>query len=569
MPYSKKLSRQIVRYLGLDGTHGSLQAVLDVILRMLPTDAPPDSRGLLEKFQPFLDVVDASYEKYEENLAIAERNIAISSEELLQANRSIRTLVNSLGQGFLMFDQSLICSSVYSQACEQLLETSPAGKHIAAVLGLDENQTQSFVALLHLVFRDDHAMSFDEILRFAPNRFAHSGDRQIRLDYKNEKDRQGKTTAIVVIATDVTELIQAEALAAERKAKFESIEYVLRDRTAFGFFMLRACDFTELLGHLPPETQLTRLWMEAHTLKAGAGMFRMRSLMNKLHDFESALKAAPESATAGQIDQGIITHYRHELQTEIEVIVDRFKQLLDMDILKLETERTFDKAAIYNFAATLAEHGLMDIRKEFIRTVCAEPLSAMLRHWDVYLKELAERFNKKVRPVAFSGGDILVVSDHYRSLFQSLIHLFRNIMDHGIETPSLRREAGKDEAGLIKIAGMLRQDATGRSWLCLEIADDGAGVNIAKLRKKFAALDHGTATEALTDDEVLQMMFSYGGSTNDVVNEFSGRGFGVRAVADEVRKLDGSIRVKTDPGQGTSFFIEVPYVMDLNKGAGQ
>ncbi len=520
-----------------------------------PTAAavPPNAADLLEKLPALLEVVDGSYANYEGNLALAERNLALSSAELLAANRSIGAMVNCLGQGFLLFGADGICLAVYAKACEELLEIIPAGRSIAEVLRLDPERKARFTSLLRLAFGGGHAMAFEEIMRFAPSIFPHSNGRSIRLDYKPELDEQGKLAHIVMIVTDVTEQVRAQALAEERKAAFEAIERALRDRQSFGAYMRHVTEFTSLLSEVAGATEEC-LRREAHTLKAGAGAFRLMRLMNALHDFEQM----PVLSNATDIQ-----YHKMALQQEIDGIIAHFRQLLGIDVLRLEHQSSFDRQTLFGFADYLAGRGLAELRADFIRQVCTESLAANLRHYDLYLSDLAERFNKKIAPIHFVGADARIVPEQYRTVFESLLHLFRNIMDHGIELPDERRDRGKDETGCVIVTTTRYTMADGAAWLRLEIQDDGAGIDIAKVRQKLHSSDATGLWLERSDGEVLAALVERNISTAAAVTHYSGRGIGLNAVYHAVTQLGGHFELSTVSGQGTTYCIELPYRLDL------
>lgn len=553
MSRGRKLSRQIARYLGSETAETTLLQLATALRDPAAATVPPNAADVLEKLPDLLEVVDASYANYEGNLALSERNLALSSAELLTANRSISAMVNCLGQGFLLFGADGICLPVYAKACEELLETIPAGRPVADVLRLDPERKARFTSLLRLAFGGGHAMAFGEIMRFAPSIFPHARGRHIRIDYKPEQDQQGKLAHVVVIVTDMTEQIRAQALAEERKAAFEAVERALRDRQSFGMYMRHVAEFTSLLTKVTGDTEAS-LRREAHTLKAGAGAFRLMRLMNALHDFE-------QMPTLD--DTAALKDHQAALQQEIDAVIAHFRQLLGVDVLQLEHESSFDRKTLVGFADYLARRGLAELRMDFIRQVCTESLSASLRHYDLYLTDLAERFNKKVGPMRFSGTDIPIVPELYRNLFESLLHLFRNIMDHGIETPDERRGKGKDETGGVNVTTALLTRADGATWLRLAIQDDGNGVDLAKVRQKLHALDAAGNWLERGDCEVLTALVEHNVSTAAAVTQYSGRGIGLNAVHHAVSQLGGRFSLQTTPGQGTTYLIELPYRLDL------
>lgn len=551
----KKLSRQIARYLGSETAEADIAALLADAPRA--AQLPEAVRSLLGQLPAFLAVVDASYAKYEENVGIAERNLALSSDELMKADRAVRTMVNCLGQGFLMFDRSGLCAPVYSQACLTLLETAPAGKPITEVLRLDANRAERFASLYKLVFTPGHAMSLTEIMRFAPRRLEHSSGRHLAIDYRAERNDDGSVTQIVVVITDITEQIAAEALATAHREKIESIERILQDRQAFASYVRH---LQATLSNFADGTALAldneSLLRELHTLKGGAGAFRLAAFEEQLHACETAM------AQAANKRQAVIDTYRPRLETLLLELAARLQQLVGIDINNMEQQTTIDRATIYAFANVLAARGLPDLRRRYIEQVCMESLQQRFRYFDLVIGDMAERLNKQLHPVKFASADVKIMPGPYQNLLAALVHIVRNIVDHGIEPPSVRAAQGKDAAGTITVTTTLIAPPLSDRWLHLRISDDGAGFDMKKLRQKLsiAAPEAGWLTRP--DNEVLHEIFAHGTSSRDMVSHYSGRGIGLAALYQEVIRLGGKAHIETTPEVGTSFDITVPYIID-------
>lgn len=488
----------------------------------------------------------------------------ISTDELSVANRTIRLLINALGHGFMMFDRAGLCLPPYSKACETLLEFTPEARQISQILHLDVKQKETMQTALKLVFNQTHAMSFDEIMRFAPKFYSHSSGSIIKLVYKPDRLPNGALDRIVLIATDVTEQIHQQESAEERKALFESLEQIFRDRAFFGSHMRRLKEVLTVLGGQGPRLSMDELRREIHTLKGDAGVFKLGKIASALHDLETAMERCtnPEARVVlGQASPcaARVGIARDKIAAEIASLSKYLSNLLGKDITKIETERNFDKKILYAFANTLAQKGQVSLREDYIRTVCAESLQAYLGRYDAVVGDLAVRFNKKVKPIAFASEDVPVVVDFYRDLLDSFVHLFRNAIDHGIERPDDRQEAGKDPAAQITVSMKVKDG----NRLCLEITDDGCGVDVAKLRLKLLAKDPDGPWSGLDDQAVLDALLTHNVSSRDHVSLYSGRGIGIGAVASRAKALGGTMKLVTQRGQGTRILLDVPYILDI------
>jgi two-component system sensor histidine kinase and response regulator WspE len=170
------------------------------------------------------------------------------------------------------------------------------------------------------------------------------------------------------------------------------------------------------------------------------------------------------------------------------------------------------------------------------------------------VRELARQLGKRVH-ATLSGEQLAVDRDVLERLDAPLTHLLRNAIDHGIETPSARLQAGKLEDGSIHLAASYR---TG--MLAIEVSDDGAGIDYTRVREKLR-VERGmddTSIAAMDDEALADTLFEAGFSTREQVSEISGRGVGLDVVRQMVKQLDGSVRLQSTAGAGTRFSLLVP-----------
>jgi two-component system chemotaxis sensor kinase CheA len=170
-------------------------------------------------------------------------------------------------------------------------------------------------------------------------------------------------------------------------------------------------------------------------------------------------------------------------------------------------------------------------------------------HRDV-TRELGKEADLEVR-----GGDVEVDRAVLEQLRAPLTHLLRNALDHGLEAAEARAAAGKPRRGSVVVAAVQREGV-----LQVEVADDGAGIDLAGVRAR--ALERGLLTaeaaERTDDREVLDLIFRSGLSTATRVTGLSGRGVGLDVVREHVERLHGTIAVDTEIGRGTRFRLELP-----------
>jgi len=168
------------------------------------------------------------------------------------------------------------------------------------------------------------------------------------------------------------------------------------------------------------------------------------------------------------------------------------------------------------------------------------------------------------REVAFEvrGEGTDVDRDLLEKIESPLLHLVRNAIDHGIELPAERVAAGKTAAGRVVV-----EASHSAGFLVIRISDDGRGVDPAELRSRVLArglTDAGTA-EKLAGGELLEFLFLPGFSLRSEVTEISGRGVGLDVVQSAVRESRGTVRISSEPGQGTAFVLQLPISLSVMK----
>ncbi|WP_159997373.1 chemotaxis protein CheW [Roseomonas sp. 18066] len=191
-----------------------------------------------------------------------------------------------------------------------------------------------------------------------------------------------------------------------------------------------------------------------------------------------------------------------------------------------------------------------------------QPVSAAWAKLPRLVRDLGTELGKRIDLVQ-SGGDTELDRQVLELIKDPLTHMVRNSADHGLETPDIRRAAGKVAHGTISLSA--RQEG-GR--IVIELADDGRGLNIARIRSR--AIERGLATEAavaaMDDAEAARFIFRPGFSTAAAVTAVSGRGVGMDVVRSNIERIGGTVDLQTVEGQGTTLIIRIPLTLAIISG---
>ena len=202
--------------------------------------------------------------------------------------------------------------------------------------------------------------------------------------------------------------------------------------------------------------------------------------------------------------------------------------------------------------------GLERLVGELQRSVLAirvVPLRTVLRRFPRIVREISASLGKAVS-LTIEGDDTEADKTIVEMLFEPLLHIVRNAIDHGVETPKVRTENGKPDAGSLRIRAQRQSDQ-----VLVEVSDDGAGIDVARVRE--IARTRGIATEELlrtmAEPDVIELIFAPGFSTAAQVTELSGRGVGMDAVRRAVERVGGKVSVLSRMGQGTTVKLSLPF----------
>lgn len=202
---------------------------------------------------------------------------------------------------------------------------------------------------------------------------------------------------------------------------------------------------------------------------------------------------------------------------------------------------------------------ITDQLQEEVMRIRMLPIANVFNKFPRLVRDLARKAGKQVELVV-RGEETELDRSVIEEISDPLIHLLRNAVDHGLETPEERRAAGKPERGTILLTARHEE-----SRIILTVEDDGRGIDVERI--KASAVQKGllTAAEAaaLSRDEAINLIFRPGLSTAKVVTDVSGRGVGMDIVRANIERLNGTITVETWPGQGTQFQITLPLTLAI------
>ncbi|MBH1987970.1 MAG: chemotaxis protein CheA, partial [Burkholderiales bacterium] len=205
--------------------------------------------------------------------------------------------------------------------------------------------------------------------------------------------------------------------------------------------------------------------------------------------------------------------------------------------------------AVINRIAEDMQHAIMQVRMM--------PVGTVFQRFGRLVRDTSRKLGKDVQLV-IEGEETEADKNVIEALADPLIHIIRNSLDHGIESPDARQQAGKPRQGTIRVTARQESDR-----VVIEIDDDGAGVDPNRVRRK--AIERGLIPEdkaaTLTDSEATQLVFLPGFSTADTISDLSGRGVGMDVVRNAVERINGQVDLNSQVGKGTRLRLSLPLSM--------
>ncbi|MEO2281338.1 chemotaxis protein CheA [Pseudoalteromonas pernae] len=237
---------------------------------------------------------------------------------------------------------------------------------------------------------------------------------------------------------------------------------------------------------------------------------------------------------------------------ELVITQSMLSQLSEQEI----TEHTL--AALQEGLAQLA-HNTRDLQENVMR-IRMLPISFVFSRFPRLVRDISQKLNKNVELKLLGEGTELDKTV-MEKISDPMVHLVRNSLDHGLETPEQREAAGKEPVGTVTL-NAFHQGGN----IVIEIMDDGRGLNTEKIREKAIANGLINPQEDLTEEKVHELIFEPGFSTADEVSDISGRGVGMDVVKSNISDLNGSIEVTSSAGVGSTFTIRLPLTLAILDG---
>jgi chemotaxis protein histidine kinase CheA len=335
---------------------------------------------------------------------------------------------------------------------------------------------------------------------------------------------------LLVIVTDMAPMADRMRAEAEERELVQAVRKLLSDHRGFREYIEEASGLVvDIIGTDPDKARRLRL---LHTLKGNSAIFGFETIVRLCHELEETVQHG--EALLSESDQQRLVHTWDRLKAKVDVLMHGKSNEL------LEVHRT----DVQHVVANLNAGARASLITRLIHAWDLEQAQARLARLADYTRQLAGRLEKTPIAVEVEANDVRLHPTAWVGFWQSMVHVVRNAVDHGLEGPDARRQAGKPEQGHIWLR--TRQEG---NRLQITVQDDGCGIDwtrIARLAQKrhLPSGNHEQLVAALLSDGV---------TTREQASQTSGRGVGLSAVRDACAAIGGTISVEAQTGKGTTF----------------
>jgi two-component system chemotaxis sensor kinase CheA len=467
--------------------------------------------------------------------------------DVKRLNKQISDLLNGSGQGFLSFDKDLKCEIGYSKECTKIFCIDELeGLNISNLLyGSNKKNKELLSSIVSSVAHTNNSddLQNDLFLSLLPNEQDIRG-RSIHIEYKCLSHSK-----FMLILTDITDKKVLKKQLEEQEKIQKMIVEVASSRDEF---LALKSQFESFVAY-PPESK-EQLLRDLHSFKGNFAQKQMIYITEAIHKLETKLK------DGGDITPKSLQELSLIFGKDLEVIVSKLKEKFltedssiwvkhsSLDKLENKVENAIQGS--YTLLMYIINDLLYDLKK--LRYI---PLKDMLNHYPEYIERLSKELKKNISPLHIDIDDTLLVSTKLRPFIESLIHIFNNSIDHGIENSYQRALLNKDDLG--RVFCYVNQV---ENTLILEVGDDGSGLDLDKLVKSVIKKGLKSADECklMSDQEKYELIFLDGITTSENITITSGRGVGMSALKYELDLIDGKVFIESYKDRGTTFKFLIP-----------
>jgi HAMP domain-containing protein/HPt (histidine-containing phosphotransfer) domain-containing protein/anti-sigma regulatory factor (Ser/Thr protein kinase) len=526
---------------------------------------------LASSFNKMVRDLAASYDELEQLNKGLEQKVEERTRDLQQKTDDVENMLKNLRQGIFTVTEGQTIHHEYSAYLEKILDTKDiAGNSIMDVLLSGTNLGSDavdrvYVALSNMLGKPsiNYVMNGHLLPREFEKDAPGGAVKILEAEWNAITDTSGTTQKIMVTLRDVTELRQLQREMGEQKRQLEMVGQILAVRIDdFKTFIFSSTEFLDrnqslIMGTSERDSEVIgELFRNMHTIKGNARTYGFTFLNDILHESETRYKELREDEDkpwdAAELleELDLVTA---ATQAYVDVFDNKLSALADIQVtegggigedLVQELRGLIDGGR----SGSLSLDAILDGLECSVRLNTGQALGDVLSSAISGMASIADELEKPVPAVDITDPNIRIPADVAPLIQNVFVHVFRNAVDHGLESAKEREGAGKAPNGTITLETTLEEDR-----LIVRVQDDGRGLDLGGLKRKYSEIN-GDSEVPADEAKIAELIFYSGLSTAEQVTDISGRGVGMDAVKKFLEDRGGFAQVELQGNQeGANF----------------
>lgn len=486
--------------------------------------------------------------------------VHVRTLELSKTKLAIETLLDQVGQGFLSINSEGVVNPAFSKECLTIFSHDIANESYVELLKTHAESVDIYFVetVINKIFEFDQEEIAEIYLSLLPEVLTIKQQIiQCRYRYINNSH----TRQITVVLTDITNRLAMEHEVEEERRTLKMVVNAIRyqNNVRSSIKRLRAFfthDYRSILAGKCTNEKIKEVYRIIHTFKGDFAQWSMMNTAKHLHAIESDISLlflkkddAHSKNIKTYLENISLDAILHEDYARIECYLgsefiegSQVIQISDVDFEKVQEELMQCVPQEFQNRITGVFRQLKWVQFDIV-----------ISQYSDYVVQLGSSFDKKIRPIVLTGASLKLDDAIYLEFLKSLIHIFRNIVQYGIESSDTRAYEQKELEGTIRV-----DVSSDDKQFQITIEDDGAGLDMVSIDSRLALIGSPLINEDLWTRQ--QTIFDYGFSTQENVTELSGRGVGLNAVKSAIENLGGEIEVTSKFGVFTRFTCTIPFI---------
>jgi two-component system chemotaxis sensor kinase CheA len=484
------------------------------------------SRGFQHMVASITALVDQIADQGRRENERLEVMVEARTAELDARNAAMRLVLEHGGQGFVTVDGEGVMSPERSRILDRWLYAPESGTTFGEFLSsVDPRAGFAFSEGWRQAKED--VLPLELVVDQLPSSL-RAGERHFLLRY-NVISADPAALSLLVVVSDVTAEVEQRRAEDGQRDLAALFSKVVSDRAGLALFFTEAGALLAKLRGAVPATPVERR-RALHTLKGSAKVMGLDAIGRYCHEIEDRL-ADTDGVIAAEDLEGLLLAWRPLAGACFSLLGDGAGRI-ELDPIEHETllrdARTLPRAAWIR-------------RLEELRN---EPAARRLDRAAEHARLLAEQLGKPGLHVVLAPNGVRLDPEVWGAFWSAFVHVVRNAVDHGLESPSERVAAGKQPAGTLTLSTYIEDDE-----LTIEVTDDGRGIDWPRVAARASREGYPHATAG----DLEEALFRDGVSTREIASDVSGRGVGLGAIREACEALGGTVSVISHPGRGTCF----------------